>query len=160
MSSGKTYWGKQVSQKLDMPFFDLDGQVVVSEGKSINEIFEKDGEEYFRQKEKEVLHILTESRDTFVIACGGGTPCYYNNIDYMNRSGVTVWINTPMDILFERLQKQRAQRPLLRKLTDEQLKGFIIKKFSDRKIYYEQAKVIVDDETILVDSFVEKIFNA
>lgn len=160
MSSGKTHWGKELSKKLDMPFFDLDEQVVSSEGKSINEIFDQEGEEYFRQKEKEALHIITESHETFVMACGGGTPCYYNNIDYMNRSGVTAWISTPINTLFERLVKQREHRALLRNLTDAQLKSFIIKKFADRKIYYEQAKAIINDETITLESFVEKIFHA
>lgn len=160
MSAGKTYWGMELSKKLDMPFFDLDEKIVASEGKSINAIFNEDGEEYFRQKEKETLHIITESHETFVMACGGGTPCYYNNIDYMNRSGITAWINTSIDTLFDRLIKERTNRPLLRDLTDSQLKSYIVKKFSDRKIYYEQAEVIIDDETMVIDSFVEKLFHA
>lgn len=160
MSSGKTHWGKQLGIKLGMPFFDLDEQVITSEGKPINRIFEEDGEEYFRQKEKEVLNIITESHEMFVMACGGGTPCYFNNIDYMNRAGITIWISTTIDTLYNRLLVEKAHRPLIRDLSDAQLKSYIVKKFSDRKIFYEQAKLIIEDEHATLETFVEKIFHA
>ena len=160
MGSGKTHWGQQLSQKLRMPFFDADEQIGNSEGLSITEIFEKFGEQYFRLKEKGVLHIITESHSSFVMACGGGAPCYFNNIDYMNQSGTTVWLNTPLQTLFQRLVTEKDKRPLLKGLSDEQLRGFIIKKFADRKIYYEQAEVIIDDDELSLDHFIEKIFHA
>ena len=160
MGSGKTHWGRLLSQKLSLPFFDLDEQVVNEENKTITEIFAQEGEEYFRLKEKEVLHIITESHSTFVMSCGGGAPCYFNNIEYMNKAGTTVWINASIDTLFKRLLKEKEQRPLLRELSDDQLKMFIKKKFSDRKIYYEQADMIVEDENITLDHFIEKIFHA
>jgi shikimate kinase len=160
MGSGKTYWGKKLSEKLQLPFFDSDEQIVNSEGKSVNDIFEQNGEEYFRLKEKGILHIITESHSSFVMACGGGSPCYFNNIDYMNKSGTTVWLNTPLPILFQRLIHEKNERPLVKKLTDDQLRSFITKKFADRKIYYEQAEVMIDDEEISLDHFIEKIFHA
>lgn len=161
MGSGKTYRGRQLSQKLNLPFFDLDEQIVNSEAKSINEIFAEHGEEVFRLKEKEVLNIITESHHSFVMACGGGAPCFFNNIEYMNQAGVTVWLNTPLPVLFKRLQQERKHRPLLKDLTDAQLQQFISRKFSDRKIYYEQAKVFIEDtgDTSL-DEIIEKIFHA
>ena len=160
MGSGKTYWGRKLSEKLGMRFFDLDEQIVNSENKPITEIFSTQGEEYFRLKEKEVLHIISESHDTFIMSCGGGTPCYFNNVEYMNQSGTTVWLNTPMNQLYERLLKERDHRPLLKGLTDQQVKAFITKKFSDRKIYYEQAEVFIEEENISIDSFIEKVFHA
>ncbi len=160
MGSGKTHWGRELSQKLGLPFFDTDEQIINSEGRSVNEIFEVFGEEYFRLKEKGVLHIITESHSSFVMACGGGSPCFFNNIDYMNQSGITVWLNTPLNILFQRLLNEKDKRPLLKGLSDEQLKSFIIKKFADRKIYYEQAEVVIDDEEISLDHFIEKIFHS
>ena len=105
MGSGKTHWGKLISEKLNIPFFDLDEQIVASEGRSINEIFAKEGEEFFRLKEKEVLYMLTESHESFVMATGGGTPCFFTNIDYMNKNGVTVWFHCSVDCLFNRLIK-------------------------------------------------------
>lgn len=160
MGCGKTHLGKQLGDKLHIPFFDLDAKVEEKEEMPINEIFEKEGEEYFRLLEKDTLHIITESHDSFVMACGGGSPCYFNNVDYMNRSGTTVWINTPLDVLFERLIKEKDKRPLIRSLTPDQLKGFIIKKFSDRKIYYEQADVVMDEQPVQLDKLIEKIFHA
>jgi shikimate kinase len=160
MGSGKTYWAQQLSQKLNIPFFDMDEQIVNSESKSINDIFETFGEEYFRLKEKGILHTTTENNSSFVMACGGGSPCYFNNIDYMNQSGTTVWLNIPMTILFQRLMNEKDKRPLLKELSDNQMRSFIIKKFADRKIYYEQAAVVIDDEEISLDHFIEKIFHA
>ena len=160
MGAGKTYWGQLLSQKLNIPFFDLDEQVISHEGKPINEIFAENGEEYFRLLEKDTLHIITESHDSFVMACGGGSPCYFNNVDYMNRCGTTVWINTPLDVLFKRLTNEKEKRPLIRELSNEQLRGFIIKKFADRKIYYEQADVIMDGEPVQLEQLIEKIFHA
>jgi shikimate kinase len=159
MGSGKTHWAKQVSEKLHIPFFDLDEQIISHEEKSISEIFAENGEEYFRLLEKDILHIITESHDNFAMACGGGTPCYYNNIDYMNRSGTTIWINTTIDTLYQRLIKEKATRPLIKDLTNEQLKGFVIRKFSDRKIYYEQADIVVDEDPVRLESLIGKIFH-
>ena len=160
MGSGKTHWGRLLSQKLGIPFFDLDEQVTEHAGKSIPEIFETEGEEQFRLKEKDVLHIITESHESFVMACGGGSPCYFNNIEFMNKKGSTVWINTPIELLHERLLKDKAERPLIRDLNDVQLKGFIIKKFSDRKIYYEQAEMVVEENEKSIEKIVEKLFHA
>lgn len=160
MGSGKTHWGRLLSKKLSLPFFDLDEQIANAENKSIVEIFADEGEEYFRLKEKEVLHIITESHTTFVMSCGGGAPCYFNNIEYMKQAGTTVWINASITTLFNRLLKEKEQRPLLKDLSNEQLKMFIKKKFSDRKIYYEQADIVIEDETITLDRFIESVFHA
>jgi|SRR4051812_34106666 shikimate kinase len=160
MGSGKTYWGRQLSLKLSIPFFDLDEQIVNAENESINDIFAEKGEEYFRLLEKDTLHIITESRDSMIMACGGGTPCYFNNIEFMNKTGVTVWLDTPLDVLFERLLKEKMHRPLLKDLTDEQVKSFIIKKFSDRKIYYEQADITIAEQPVKLEELIEKIFHA
>ena len=160
MGAGKTHWGKVLGERMGFRFFDLDEQVVNADGRSVVKIFAEDGEEFFRMKEKETLHIITESHDSFIMACGGGSPCYFNNIEYMNLSGLTVWLNTPLPILYDRLLKEKDKRPLLRELTDEQLKAFIHKKFSDRKIFYQQSKVMIDDETISAEKFIERIFHA
>jgi shikimate kinase len=159
MGSGKTHWGKRLSEKLNIPFFDLDDQIISHEEKSIVEIFAEHGEEYFRLLEKDILHLITESHENLVMACGGGTPCYYNNIEYLNRTGTSIWINTPVDTLFQRLIKEKESRPLIKNLDNEQLKTFIIRKFADRKIYYEQANIIIDEEPLRLDYLIEKIFH-
>jgi len=160
MGSGKTHWGRLLSEKLGMRFFDLDEQIIEQAGKSINEIFAIDGEEQFRLREKEILHIIAESHDSFVMACGGGAPCYFNNIVYMNQSGTTVWIHTPLETIFERLIKEKEKRPLIKDFSDDQLQTYINKKFADRRIYYEQAKVSIDEEPIEIEKLIDKIFHA
>ena len=160
MGTGKTHSGRLLSEKLGIPFFDLDEEIVSHDGKSINEIFATEGEEYFRLLEKDVLHIITEYNESFVMACGGGTPCYYNNIDYMNKEGLSIWLNTTFETLYKRLLKEKDKRPLIRDLTSDQLRGYIAKKFSDRKIFYEQASIIIDEESAELDKIVDKIFHA
>lgn len=160
MGSGKTHWGRLLSEKLGIPFFDLDEEIVGQAGKPITEIFATAGEEQFRVMESDILHQLSESNDRFIMACGGGTPCYFNNIDYMNQSGTSVWINTPVETLFSRLVNQKSKRPLIRDLSDDQLRGFISKKFSDRRMYYEQAELVVDEEPVELDKLIETIFHA
>ena len=160
MGSGKTHYGRQLGEKLGLPFFDLDEQISSHVGKESVDYFQQDGEEGCRLTEKDLLHIITESHDSFVMACGGGSPCYFNNIDYMNNEGTTVWINTPADVLFDRLLKERERRPLIRDLSDDKLRRFIHKKFADRRIYYEQAEVKVEDEPMELDQLIEKIFRA
>jgi len=160
MGCGKTHWGRQLSEKLQTPFFDLDEKIVEHEGKEISEIFAELGEEYFRMLEKEVLHMITESHSNFIMACGGGTPCFFNNIDYMNKQGTTVWINCTAECLYQRLVKEKSKRPLIRSIPDDELKLYIIKKFSDRKIFYQQADVIINEDDVTLEHLVDRIFHS
>jgi shikimate kinase len=159
MGCGKTHWGKQLAGKLKIPFYDLDRLVEEKEGKTITEIFDHNGEEHFRLLEKEVLQATTEMNSSFVMSTGGGTPCYFNSIDYMKRNGVVVWINTSVDTMMERLSKEKEQRPLIRSLSDDQLRSYIIKKNADRNIYYKQASVIVKEDNFTLDQLINTIFH-
>jgi len=159
MGCGKTHWGRQLSQKLQIPFFDLDEKIEEREGSPITEIFSENGEEYFRLLEKDVLHLLTESHETFVMATGGGTPCFYNSIDYLNDKGTTVWINCSVDCLFQRLKSEKEKRPLIRSITDEELRAQIIRRYATRKIYYRKAKLIITEDDVSLDRLVTAIFH-
>lgn len=160
MGSGKTHWGTLLAAKLRFPFFDLDKVIAELEQKNIPEIFSEKGEEYFRYKEKEVLEKLVEEHQQFIISCGGGTPCFFNNIQFMKKNGTVIWLNTQIDILVNRLLKDKSKRPLLKNIADKELKPFILKKILSRKLYYEQAHVILNEETLSVDTFTEIITNA
>lgn len=160
MGCGKTHWGKQMSQKLQLPFFDLDSLIEEREGKSITEIFAEMGEEYFRMLEKDVLYMITESHPGFVMACGGGAPCFFNNIDYMKSRGTTVWINCSTDCLYSRLVHEKEKRPLIKNIPDKELRSYIIKKYSDRKIFYQQAQVILAEDDVNLEALIEKTFHA
>lgn len=159
MGCGKSYWGEKLAQKLELPFFDLDHQIEEKEEKSISAIFEEGGEEQFRMLEKEVLHLVTESHGAFVMATGGGTPCFYNNIEYMKKSGLVVWINCSTDDLFHRLVDEKDKRPLLKDLSDEHLRAYITKKGADRHIFYRQATTTVNGEGLSLEKLVNKIFH-
>jgi len=159
MGSGKSHWGRELSRKLSIPFFDLDEKIEEHTGKSIPQIFSEKGEEYFRLLEKEALYLLTESHESFVMATGGGTPCFYNNIDYLKKAGTVVWFNSSIDRLYLRLIKEKDKRPLIRDIADDQLKSFIVKKFSNRKIFYQQAHVIINEDEIDLEKLLERILQ-
>jgi shikimate kinase len=154
MGSGKTHWGKLLSAKLQMPFYDLDTVIVEKNGLSVSELFAEKGEEFFRYQEKEVLEDIVSREERFILSCGGGTPCFFNNIEFMKKSGKVVWLNTAVDALKERLLKERMTRPLIREIGDDELKRYIVRKLTERKMYYEQADVMVNEESISVDQLI------
>ncbi len=161
MGSGKTHWGKQLASKLQIPFFDLDEVIVQHEGKAVKDIFADCGEEYFRILEKDTLESLIDDSESMVLSCGGGTPCFFNNIERMKKYGVVVWLNTHAEILLQRLMKEKSSRPLIKNIADEDMKAYIIRKLNERRMYYEQADVILDNEnSITMNEFIQTILHA
>lgn len=139
MGSGKTHVGKKLSKRLGIPFLDLDDYIESTHGQSINEIFVAKGETGFRLLERAALH-YTGTLDSVIIGCGGGTPCFFDNMEWMNRHGKTCYLNYPVTILFNRLKTRKAKRPLLKEMDDDRLLGFIKEKLEERNEYYLQAK--------------------
>lgn len=161
MGSGKTHWGNQLATQLKISFFDLDKVISEKEKRTIIEIFAEEGEESFRVKEKECLESLIEENDSMVLSCGGGTPCFFNNIERMKKHGVVVWLNTPVEIILQRLMKEKMERPLVKDISEKELKAYIIRKLNERRIYYEQANVILDNEnSISTNLFIQTILHA
>jgi len=159
MGSGKSHWGRLVSARMKLPFYDLDDVIVQKAGKSIAAIFAELGEEQFRTLEKELLEELTESNPDLVLSCGGGTPCFFGNIDYMKDHGKVIWLNTSLDTLVARLVKEKNHRPLIRDIPDAELKAVINKKLHDRKLYYEQAHLSLHEETLSLEQIQSAIEN-
>ncbi len=159
MGSGKTHWGHLLADKLQLPFFDLDTVITQSEGKSISEIFAEKGEEYFRYKEKESLEELVGKEERFILSTGGGTPCFFNNIEFMKKNGKVLWLNTSVDVLKQRLLKERMSRPMISNVGEKELKSYIIRKLGERKIYYEQADLMVHEEGIFLDPLVSLLLK-
>ena len=151
MGSGKTHWGRQLSTKLQLPFYDLDTVIVEKEGLSVADIFAEKGEEYFRYQEKDTLEEITADQESFILSCGGGTPCFFNNIEYMKKNGKVIWLNTSIDALTQRLQKERLTRPLISEVEEDDLRRYVIRKLSERRMYYQQADVTVGEETTNLD---------
>ena len=133
MASGKSTFGKELAKDKGLPFLDLDECVESREGRSISEIFAKEGEEYFRKREREILHEICNEADEFVLATGGGTPCFFDNMDYMNQEGTTL-------VIVDRLKRQRADRPLLAMYSDDELEFFVREHLESRLSFYLKAK--------------------
>lgn len=152
MGSGKTYWVKKLSKKLKTGGYDLDYLIESHEEKTIAEIFAEDGEEYFRKSEAKILRWFGEKK-SFVMAAGGGTPCFHDNMEWMNKQGVTVWIDEPIETLVERLKPEKDHRPLIKNLSDAELASFLSGKLSERLPYYKQAKHHIQGKDISDTSF-------
>ena len=161
MGSGKTHWGKQLAKQLTVPYYDLDDVISAQENKSVSQIFAESGEETFRVKEREVLESLIDENETMVLSTGGGTPCFFNNIERMKKYGVVVWLNTHVEVLLTRLKNEKTSRPLIKNVPDGDLRTYIVRKLNERRIYYEQADVIIDNEdSISVNEFIQMILHA
>lgn len=139
MGSGKSFWKQRLSAKLKIGGYDLDGIIESVEEKSIAELFEEEGEISFRKTEAKLLRWFGEKK-SFVLATGGGTPCFHQNMEWMNQQGITIWLDEPVEVLVERLLPEMAQRPLLKNLSTQQLQSFIQNKLIERSPFYNQAK--------------------
>lgn len=145
MASGKTTFGQFFAREEGLPFVDLDAAVEERAGCSIPDLFATRGEACFRELERQVLHELGDSDRDFVLATGGGTPCFFDNMDYMNSRGETLFLDTPLEVLVERLMRLRASRPLLSNVRDEELKAFVERHRASRLSFYMLAKRIIND---------------
>lgn len=145
---------------MSLPFYDLDEEIVKAEKISIQQLFHDKGEEYFRVKEHEVLEALAEDHDHVIISTGGGAPCFFNNIDFMKSQGKVIWLNTSVDILVKRLLKEKHSRPLIKNISDTELKSFIVKKLQGRKLYYEQADIMLREDSLTIESLLKQIQDA
>jgi shikimate kinase len=143
MGAGKTTVGKALAKELGIPFYDLDWYIQTRRRKTVKEIFDEQGEEGFRRIEHNMLHEVAEFENV-VISCGGGTPCFFDNMDYMNRQAETVYLKADPDVLFMHLQMGKGVRPLLLNKTPEEVKTFIREQLQQREAYYSKAKHILD----------------
>jgi len=154
MGSGKSYWCSQLAKKLKCGGYDLDYLIEMNEEKTISELFAEDGEDYFRKTEAKILRWFGEKK-SFILATGGGTPCFFENIKWMNEHGITIFIDEPVDILVARLEKEKSHRPLISQLSEQELKGFLLNKIEERKVFYSQAKVHLTSKEISLKNILE-----
>ncbi|MBD8039260.1 shikimate kinase [Bacteroides gallinaceum] len=147
MGSGKTTLGKAFACAAGMQFIDLDWYIEERMHRTIRELFAERGESGFREVERNMLYEVGEFENV-VIAAGGGTPCFFDNIAYMNRTGDTVFLNASPEALFRRLKVAKAKRPLLADKTDEELMGFIKDGLAGRMAFYSQAKYHFDSSLL------------
>jgi shikimate kinase len=143
MGVGKTTFGKQVANMLQLPFVDTDILVEQTTKKSITTIFEQEGEVRFRIFEADVLRSIPNQKPA-VIATGGGLPCFHHNMDFMNEHGFTVYLRASEAFIYNRLMQAKIPRPLLNGLNQEQTKAFIHHTLSQRSAFYLQSAMVID----------------
>lgn len=147
MGAGKTTLGKAFARALGLTFVDLDWYIEERYHKTIRQIFTERGEDGFRELEKRMLHEVGDFENV-VISVGGGTPCFFDNVEYMNRVGETVFLDVAVDVLFRRLKVAKQQRPLLAEKNDEELMAFIVDALQNRLPFYTQAKHVFNGELL------------
>jgi shikimate kinase len=140
---GKSFIGKKLSHLFHLDFFDTDDEIEKMTGKSIVEIFETDGADFFREKERYVITKLSQKTNV-VVSTGGGTPCFFDNMQQMNQTGLTVYLHANPSMLKQRITKQKNQKPLLKTVPDEQLTSHITQLLHQREPFYEQSQITVE----------------
>lgn len=153
MGAGKTTVGKELAKSMGLMFYDLDWYITSRMHRTVAQIFEEGGEEGFRLVEHNMLHEVAEFENV-VISCGGGTPCFFDNMDYMNRQGEMVYLKASPEVLCEHLKMGKSVRPLLLNKTPEEVQVFVREQLERREPFYAKAKHVLD--VSLLDSY-EKI---
>ena len=142
MGSGKTHWGRIWATENGIPFYDLDTMIEEQEEKTVAGIFESAGEEYFREKETEVLKKFVK-KNKFIMACGGGTPCFNDNMNYMNAMGTTIYLTASVQYIYENVIAEKDKRPLIKDFSPAGLFYFIEQTLKEREPFYMQSKIIL-----------------
>ena len=154
--SGKSYWSSRIAKKLKCGSYDLDKLIESWTDQTIAELFAaENGEENFRKTESKLLRWFADKK-SFVLATGGGTPCFFDNMAWMNKQGLTIWIKDEQPTLVHRLISEKEHRPMISKLSNAELEDFIYSKSVEREPYYHQAKVVLSGNEISE----KEIFNA
>ncbi len=160
MGSGKSFLGKLWADEKGLPFYDLDILIEGEERMTIEKIFSTYGEDYFREEEAAALR-NTDRFENAVIACGGGTPCYFDNMQWMNKNGVTVFLNETEENIYEHLRTDNKVRPLVIDQDEGSIQSFIKNKLAARISHYNESQIILPSHQLNKDGFVviEKYIN-
>lgn len=156
MGSGKSTVGKKLARKLKLDFFDLDELIEKKAGKKIPDIFRDLGENTFRHIEKETLAEILLT-DNYVLSTGGGTPCFFNNMELMIENGITLYLRMEAGMLAHRLLHSKTERPLVAGKSKEGLLAFISQNLTEREAFYSQAKFVVNGAELRIEDVVKLI---
>jgi shikimate kinase len=154
MGSGKSSRGSELATKLGFKFIDLDEMVEKDNKRHIADIFSKDGEQIFREMEKKALE-KTFKKDDIVVATGGGTPCFFDNLKEMKEHGITVYLEASTGMLFHRLATSKGDRPLIKDLKDVELVLQIKDQIALRERFYTKAHYTIDAEDLKASDLIK-----
>ncbi|NLB25271.1 MAG: shikimate kinase [Bacteroidales bacterium] len=156
MGCGKTTLGKKLSKYTGLQFIDMDSYIEERNCKTVPQIFAEEGEAKFRKKERRALEELSQFSNV-VIATGGGAPCFFDNIDLMNRSGKTIYLDIDPKILAGRLSNSKIDRPLIKGKSQQELVDYINKTLKQRDKYYKKATFRISNPDIGIDEIMDMI---
>jgi shikimate kinase len=160
MGSGKSTVGKILSEKTEIPFFDLDALIEKEEETTIKQIFRDKGEIYFRKLESQYFNEFIQNNTSYILSLGGGTPCYANNHEKLQLPDVqSVYLKVSVQELAKRLRKEKETRPLIASLSEEELDDYIRKHLFDRNFYYHHAKITIDASGSTPDEIVSELLK-
>lgn len=151
MGSGKSHWGHIWALHNGYTFYDLDAQIEAAFGMTVEQIFEKEGEDKFRELERYYLHKL-ENKNQFLVACGGGTPCFFDNLDWMKNNGQIIYLKAAPEDILSRVVDETSKRPLLKEVNTAELFFFIQQKLKEREPIYLQADHVLEVAKLNQDS--------
>ncbi len=151
MGAGKTTIGKVLSKLMDLTFIDLDYYIEGRFRKTVAQLFAERGEEGFRSIERNMLHEVAEFEDV-LISTGGGTPCFFDNMEFMNQQGTTIYLQVSVDELASRLEVCKHTRPVLKNRTGEELKAFVAESLSGRLPFYQKASIVFDANELMTEA--------
>jgi shikimate kinase len=155
--SGKSTISKELSSSLGFNLVDTDDKIIEQEESTIEEIFQNKGESYFRKCEQKLLHELI-SQQNLIVSTGGGLPCFFDNMEIINQSGISVFLNVPTNAIVDRLwSHQNQNRPLLQGKTKEQLQEFLTIKLEERLPYYKKASIILAGTGIQTSDLIDRL---
>lgn len=157
--SGKSTFGKSLAQALEKKFIDLDSEITQREKRSIPEIFKTEGEEQFRIKEQQNLHRVVENSSQFLLATGGGTPCFFDNMNYMKSNGYVIFLNTNIEDIVTRVLAEKSTRPLIEKVENEDMSLNLKGLYKKRLPHYEKAHLVLDHDDINIENVLEKLYE-
>jgi len=155
MGCGKSYWGKFLAESLGYDFIDLDALIEKREGLSIPEIFEQFGEASFRVREHAALESLKELTTPAIISTGGGAPCFHNNMDTMNVSGKTLFLEASPLILKQNILKSDSERPIVKAVPESELEAYIANHLKQRLPFYNQAQLKVNVDGLRLNDLLD-----
>lgn len=157
--SGKTYLGRQIALTLKIKFIDLDSIIENDEKVSIKQLIQEKGEAYFRQKENlELKKVGIENN--VIVSCGGGVPMYFDNLEFMKKEGIVIWLNTKLSLISSRIKQNRTRRPMFIDLTDSEIDQKIFNLFNQREKFYKKADIVYSfngDKKNMLSAVIQRI---
>lgn len=170
MGSGKSWMGRRLAAHTGLPYHDLDQFLEAREGRTINDMFNTDGESYFRARERHWLEVLSRELSSAevpaafrvagldaIISTGGGTPCFSDAMDWMSLHGITVWLDPPFEVLLNRLERETSQRPVLEGKVGDDLRVLVKERMTQRVSFYGKARIRIGEPNPDPDDILKKI---